>query len=109
MKMPAQRARAFRLQRCERSVADGHAGDIGALQGAAYGFGLVAVEPGEAGAVELAIVFRDDRLGERVGLAEQAAGRAAGSVDALLGFVLALERADLDDPAAMVHDLPGGG
>ena len=57
---------------------------------AADGFGLVPLEPGETGPVKLAIVLGEDRLGERVGLAEQAAGRAAGGVDALLGFVLAL-------------------
>ena len=44
-------------------------------------------------------VLGDDRLGERIGLAEQAAGLVAGKVDPLLGFAFAFQRADLDDPA----------
>src|SRR5438128_2649222 len=107
--MPAAGRGHFVRKRWRRSVADGDAGDVGALQGAADGFGLVPLEPGEAGAVELAIVLGDDRLGEWIGLAEQAAGRAARGIDALLGLVLALERANLDDPAAMGDDRPGRG
>ena len=34
-----------------RSVANGHAGNVGALERAAYRFGLIATETGETGAV----------------------------------------------------------
>ena len=70
------------------------------LQRLADRFGLVAFEAGEAGAEQLSIVLGDDRFGERIGLAEQAAGRAARGLDALLGFAFAFQRADLNDPSA---------
>src|SRR5438552_3502349 len=56
------------------SVAHGDAGNLGALQGLANRFGLIMLQSGEPRAVELAIAFRDHRLGEGVRLAEQAAG-----------------------------------
>src|SRR4030081_3675345 len=55
-------------------VANGDAGNIGALQRLADRFGLIALEAGEAGAEELAIILGNDRLGEWIGLAQQAAG-----------------------------------
>src|SRR4051812_528642 len=89
------------LVRAVRSVPDRDAGDVGAFQRPAYGFRLIAVEPGETGAVQLLVALGDHRLGERIGLAEQAAGLLAGGVEALAGFALGLQRADLDDPAGM--------
>ena len=64
-------------------------------------FGLVAVEPGEAGAEQLPVALGDHRFGERIGLAEQAAGLVAGGIEALPGLAFALQRADLDDPAGV--------
>ena len=75
------------------------------LQRPAYRLGLIAVEAGETGPVQLLVALGDDRLGERIGLREQPAGLIAGRVEALLGFVLALERADLNDPAGVDRDL----
>jgi hypothetical protein len=77
----------------------GHAGDVCPLQLLADGFGLITIEAGEAGADQGLVAFRD-RLGERIGLAQQALRRAARGVDPLLGLGLIVERADLDDPAA---------
>jgi len=62
-----------------------------------YRFGLIALKAGETGAVQLPVVFGDDRFGERIGLAE--AGRLAllaRRLDALLSFAFALQRADLE-------------
>src|SRR5882757_6439514 len=73
-----------------RSVLDGDAGNLGALQRPAHGFGLIAVEAGEAGAKQLAVTFGDHRFGERVGLAEQATGLVARGVDAFARFAFAL-------------------
>ena len=83
------------------SVANGDAGNIGALQRPAYRLGLVALEAGEPGAEQFSIVLGDDRLGERIGLVEQAARLTAGEIDALARLAFALERADLDDPSGM--------
>ena len=74
------------------------------LQGPADRLGLVAIEAGEAGPEQLLVALGDDRLGERIGLAEQAAGLAARRLDALARFAFTLERADLDDPAGMGRD-----
>jgi hypothetical protein len=45
------RRRLCELQRKFRSVANGHAGNVGALERAADRFGRIAIETGEAGAV----------------------------------------------------------
>src|ERR1700761_3818466 len=96
-------ARSISLGDRSALVVNGHAGDIRPLQGLAYRFGLIAVEAGKAGPEQLAVALGRDRLGERLGFAEQAVGTVACRVDALLGFAFALERTDLDDPAG-VHD-----
>src|ERR1700726_1769849 len=96
-----------RLKR--RSVVNGHAGNVGMLQRAANRLGLVAIKAGETGAEQLAVALGDGRLGKRVGLGEQAMGLAAGGLDALLGFVLAFERTDLDDPSGVDRDRLGRG
>src|SRR5207253_5039028 len=67
------------------------------LQCFADRFGLIALEAGEAGAEQLSVILGNDRLGEGIGLAQQAAGLAAGKFDPLLGFAFAFQRADLDD------------
>src|SRR5690242_14263825 len=100
-KARAVAARAFLTATGFRSVPDGHAGYVGTLQRLADRLGLIAIEPGKAGAVELVIAFRNDGLGEGIGLAEQPARPVAGGLDALLRFVLALQRADLNDPSAV--------
>ena len=53
------------------SVANGDAGNIRALQRPAHRLGLVALEAGEAGAEQFAVVLGDDRFGEGIGLAQQ--------------------------------------
>src|SRR4030088_2395488 len=89
------------------SVANGDAGNIGALQRLADRFGLIALEAGEAGAEQLAIILGNDRLGERIGLAQKAAGLVPREIDPGTGLSFAFQRADLDDPAA-VGDGGGG-
>ena len=59
------------FERSNRSVADGDAGDVGALQGLAGGLGLVALKAGETGAEQFAVVLGNDRLGEGIGLAQE--------------------------------------
>jgi hypothetical protein len=97
-----------RRPRLERSVANGDAGDVGALQCPADLLGLVPLEAGEAGTEQLANVLGNDRLGERIGLVEQAAGLVAGEIDTGAGFAFAFETADLDDPAGAGVDDPAG-
>ena len=87
-----------------RSVANGDAGDVGALQRPADRFGLIAVEAGEAGPEQLPVALGDDRFGERIGLRKQAAGLIARRIDALQRFAFALQRADLDDPSGVDGD-----
>src|SRR3569833_43042 len=84
-----------------------HAGNIGALQLLAHGFGLLAIEAGEACANQR-LVALGHRLGERIGLAQQTLCMAAGRLDALLRFRCTFRRADLDDPARP-RDLRLGG
>src|SRR5258708_5715745 len=84
-----------------RSILDGDAGDVGALQGPAYRFGLIAIEAGEASPEQLFVAFGDDRFGERICLGEQSFGLTARRVDSLLRFTFAVEGADLNDPASM--------
>ena len=101
-----QQSRRLRRRLCDTgrengSVANGDAGDIGALQRPADRFGLIALEAGEAGAEQLAVILGNDRLGEGIGLAEQAAGLIARQIDARAGFAFAFQRADLDDPAGV--------
>src|SRR6202022_1796216 len=74
---------APRFVRSFGSVPNGDAGDVGALQRPAYRFGLVALEAGEARPEQLPVAFGDDRLGERIGLGQQAAGLIARRIDAL--------------------------
>ena len=82
---------------------DGNAGNVGAPQCLAHGFGLVALKTGETGAEQLSVVLGDDRLGKRIGLRKQAARLAACGLDALLGFAFAFERADLNDPSGVAY------
>src|SRR3979409_1113992 len=70
----------------DRSVLDGDAGDVGALQGPANRFGLIAIEAGEAGPEQLLVAFSDHRFGKWIGFGEQAAGLTARRFDALPGF-----------------------
>src|SRR5258708_25590424 len=86
------------------AVADGNAGNIGALQRPAYRFGLVAVEAGETSREQLPVAFGDNRLGKRIGLGKQAAGLVARRLNALPRFAFAFQRADLNDPSGV-----GGG
>src|SRR5260370_13287239 len=86
------------------SVANGDAGDVGALQGPADRFGLVAIEAGEAGPEQLPVALGEDRFSERIGLCQQAAGLTARGIDALPRFALALQRADLHDPSGVGRD-----
>ena len=79
------------------------------LQRAANRLGLIVIKAGETGADQLAVALGHDRFGKRIGLGEQAMGLAAGGLDALLGFVLAFERTDLDDPSGVDRDWLGGG
>src|SRR6185312_12183980 len=85
-----------------RSVSDRDAGHVGALQGPAYGLRLIAIEAGEAGSVKL-LVALGHRLGERIRLAQHAAGAAACRIETLARFAFGFQRADLNDPACM-HD-----
>src|ERR1700687_3712067 len=91
------------MQRC-RSIPDGDAGDVGALQGPANCFCLVVVEAGEAGGDKLPVAFGADGFGKRIGVREQAAGLTARCLDALPRFALTLQRADLNDPAGVGGD-----
>src|SRR5712675_1825558 len=84
----------------ENSVADGDAGNIGALQRPAHRLGLIALQPRKAGAEQFSVILGDDRLGKGIGLVEHAAGLVAGGLDALSRFAFAFQRADLDDPSA---------
>src|SRR5882757_1680370 len=104
---PALAAPALRFNSEEGSVANGDAGNIGALQRLADRFGLIALKAGEAGAEQLAIILGHHRLGEGVGPAEQAVGLIAREIDTGTGFSFAFQRADLDDPA-VVSDGGGG-
>ena len=79
------------------------------LQRAANRLGLVAIKAGETGAEQLAVALGDHRFGKRIGLGEQAVGLAASGLDPLLGFVLAFERADLDDPSGVDRGRLDGG
>src|ERR1700730_10878641 len=93
-----------------RSVLDGDAGDVRALQCPAYRLGLVVVEAGKAGAKQLLVAFGDDRLSERIGVSEQAAGLIARRVDALPGLAFTFQCADLNDPSGAGGDrLDGAG
>jgi len=91
-----------------RSVLDGDAGDLGALQGPAHRFGLVAIESGEAGAKQLLVALGDDRFGKGIGLAEQPMGLASRRLNAFASFALAVQRADLDDPSGVGRKWPDG-
>ena len=87
-----------------RSVLDRDAGDFGALQRLADGFGLRALKSGKPGAVEFLVTPGDDRLGEGIGLAHHAARLFTGCVKPAAGLAFALQRADLDDPAGVAGD-----
>ena len=78
------------------------------LQGPTYRFSSIAVEAGKAGPEQLSVAFGNDRLCKRIGVGEQAAGLAARRVDALPRFVLAFQRADLNDPAGADGERPDG-
>src|SRR3954468_8206408 len=90
------------------SVLDGDARDFGALQHPAHRFGLIAVEAGKAGPEQLLFALGDDRLGKRISLRQQSVGLVARRIDALQGFGLALQRADLNDPAGAGCDRLAG-
>src|SRR5689334_25093310 len=79
-------------------VLDRHAGDLAFLQRLAGSLGLVAIEAGEARPI-VGLVALGDRLGERIGAAEQALGLALRLVEVLLRLGLGAERADLNAPA----------
>src|SRR6202158_1531217 len=100
----ARRKCAFAHPTIYRSIPDGDAGDVGALQGPANRFGLIAVEAGEASPEQLLVAFSDHRFGKRIGFGEQPAGLTARRFDALPRFVFAIQRADLNDPASMGRD-----
>ena len=87
-----------------RLVLDGDAGHVGALQSPAHRLGLVAVETGKPRAKQLLVALGDDRLGKRIGPAEQAVGLGARSFDTLMRFAFAVERADLNDLAGAGGD-----
>ena len=84
-----------------QSVADGDAGDVGALQRPAHRFGLIAIEAGEAGPEQLPFALCDDRFGKRIGLRKQAAGLAARRFEPLPRFAFSFQRADLNNPSGM--------
>src|SRR5579871_1424371 len=84
-----------------RLVANGNTGNVGTAKRPADGFSLIALEAGEAGAVELAVILGDYGFGEGVGPGQEAAGAAAGGFNALLRFVLTFQGTDLHDPAGM--------
>ena len=86
--------------RAGRSVSDRDAGYIRTLQGAARGFGLVAVEAGEAGAIEF-LVSLAYRLREGIGLAQHLGGSTSGRIETLTRLALRFQCADLNDPTRM--------
>jgi hypothetical protein len=71
------------------------------LQRPAHCLGLIAVETGETGTVQLPFAFDDDWFGKRICLAEQTVGLVARDFDPLARFALAFQCADLNDPSAM--------
>ena len=85
----------------KKSVLQRHALEVAALELTADGFGGgLLVEPGEAGAVERLIAFLH-ALGERVLGTECGVQLDLRRAQMLLGVVLVVEGADLDQPAAM--------
>src|SRR5882757_8514906 len=82
-----------------RSIPDGDARDVGALQRPADRLGLIPVEAGKTSPEQLPFALGDYRLGEGIGLAEHAAGLIARGFEALPGFAFGFQRADLDDPS----------
>src|SRR5262249_10982074 len=71
----------------EALVLDRHAVHVAAAQLLAGGLGLVALEPGEARPIE-GLVALGDRLGERLGVAEQLLRLALRLLEVLLRFAL---------------------
>src|SRR4051794_40089292 len=88
-----------------RSVPDRDAGNLGALQGPADSFRLVAVEAREACAEQLFLAPGYNRFGEGISIAEHAPSAFARGLDALPCLALGLQRADLNDPARADHGL----
>ena len=81
-----------------RQFLSGQTVDVVTLEIFARGFGLLVVEPGEAGPVEHAVTFMHG-FGKRIGSGEQARGLALDGDETLPGFLLGRKGADLDHPA----------
>src|SRR5215208_384646 len=92
---------ALTLPWCVRSksVLESYAIDVVALEIFARGFGLVAVQAGEAGAVEHAVALVHG-FGKRIGVGEQAGGFAFRGDQTLPCLLLRGKGADLNNPPA---------
>ena len=98
----------FPAGRCrEQSILQRHALEVAALELAAGGFGgCLLLEAGEAGAVQRLVALLD-ALGEGILAGKRGVQFELCIAQMLLGVVLVVEGADLDEPAAMRVKRPG--